>query len=911
MREHERSPGEASIESKKMRILSVDGGGIRGVIAASVLAEVERIIQQRKEDSDARLCDCFDLFAGTSAGGLISGLLLLPDIDTVASSEGAPRPAMSAREVLDFYLEFGPSLFRLSPTERIKRLGGLLDERYTYEGFNAALDSKLGRTGSELMLSQLLRPTVISTYNASTGAPYFFKQHRTTDDDGHDFTLRDVALATSAAPTAFETVNVKSNRGRIGACVDGGLFANNPTMCGYAEAVGHFGRSAKDIAILSVGTGAAADTYEWDKMRNWGVARWVAPMFEMMISGSSAVVDYQIRQIFETLGPGMVDRQYLRLQADLSRESRAAKKMDNARRANLNRLVEIGAQLVDSRRPEIERFIDGQLLGTLVAYPPPVDKVKVIDSQTTEDTSTPSPPPSAPSRSDQYKIRALVWMRRRNQDTVDLGKADGFRHRRIPTSGMPQLVRACVKHPHMSWVPEQLMVADKIPHEAHLLPGYKLSYYGLAKGAFKLYNRFPIQGDVLWSEDFEWNREFPPTRDGWQCPTADQTFARLRLQGPNPWLLRKIEGGDGSTFEVDYSPYFDGVLPPIVARFAVADSNFVATDIDVGSVTHRPGDDTWDQAKRAVNAADARYVAMGKHLVETHFIVGQAFALAAFSLPIWHGLRPFMQFFTYATLEVNDIAYQALVTEGSYFVESGFVSTDAARRLFDGAVDEFNLASWTDPLDDIRVRGLSAIPDHPYVEDADDVWPKFVDVVERHLQDLGLDERAIHSDKDVQTWYLTLLKILPNTDWNGPLTRARLVKLCAALLWNNVVHEIAGDLSPLLGSQDPLDKATVNLSKLNAAIKDGDLTAPIDPPTVAEVFLIDQASFVSGFNVGGNNILAVNAAKVVDDPRLREAIEDLQNELLELQHTLVERNRHRDVRFHRMLPRHWEASISF
>ena len=907
MREHEESPPEASIEPK-MRILSIDGGGIRGVLAASVLVEVERIIQSRKQD--ARLCDYFDLFAGTSAGGLISGLLLLPDKASVASKTDPPRPAMSAQEVLDFYLEFGPSLFKMPLTERIRRLGGLADERYSSAGFNAALDSKLGQPGSELMLSDLIRPTVISTYNASTGSPYFFKQHRTTDQGGNDFTLRDVALATSAAPTAFETVNVMSNEESIGGCVDGGLFANNPTMCGYAEAAGYFGHSAKDMAILSIGTGAAANFYEYDKMRNWGVLRWIGPMFEMMIAGSSSVVDYQIRQIFETLGPGMVDRQYLRLQADLSRESRSTKKMDNARRANLYQLVEIGVRLVDSRRPEIERFIDGQLLGTPVEYPSSADKVTVSESRNAPGAPAPSLGLS-PSPLDRKKIRSLVRLRRRNQETVHLGSADAFRHRRIPTSGMPQLVRACVKHPHMSWVPEQLMVADKIPREAQLLPGYKANYYGLAKEAFKLYNRFPIQREVLWREDFEWNREFPATRDGWQYPTADETFARLRLQGPNPWLLRKIEGGDGSTFEVDYSPYFDGVLPPIVARFTVTDEHFAATEIQVGSVIHAPTDPTWDQAKRAANAADARYVAMGKHLLETHFIVGQAYALAAFSLPIWHGLRPFMQFFTYATLDVNDIAYQALVTKGSYFVESGFISTDAARRLFDSAVDAFSLAAWTDPLGDIQDRGLSAIPGHPYVEDAQDVWPKFVDVVERHLDDLGLDERTIHADNDLQTWYLTLLKILPNTDWEGPLDRARLVELCAALLWNNVVHEIAGDLSPLLGSQDPLDKATVNLEKLNAAIEDGELGAPIEPPTMADVFLIDQASFVSGFNVGGNNILAVNAAKVVDDPRLREAIEDLQTELLELQETLVERNRHRDVRFHRMLPRHWEASISF
>ncbi len=894
---------------KKMRILSIDGGGIRGVIPSSVLVEVERIVQQRM-GPDARLADCFDLFAGTSAGGLISGLLLIPERSEDGTVPANARPAMSAQDVLDFYLEYGPGLFRLTPKERVKRLGGLIDERYSSAGMNAALDSRLGDPGSELMLSQLLRPTIISTYNASSAAPYFFKQHRTTDENGRDFSLRDVALATSAAPTAFETVDVRSSIDRLGACVDGGLFANNPTMCGYAEAHGYFGHSAKDIAILSIGTGHAKQTYEYRKMRNWGALSWMGPIFEMMIAGSSSVVDYQIRQVFETLGTGVVDRQYLRLQADLSLESRSTKKMDNARRANLDRLVDIGRELVHRNRTELERFIDSQLLGRPVTSPPEVTKVlPVAAPDTTVDAHAHHG--AAPSRLDQLKIRSVVWMRRRNQDTVDQGDVDGFRRRRMPTSGMPELVRAGVKHPHMSWVPEELMVADEIPPEVRLPVGYKVKYYLFAKTGFKLYNRMPIQADVLWRPDFEWNREFPPTRDGWQHPTQDHTFARLRLQGPNPWLLRRTGDGERPTFEVDYSPYFDGVLPPIVARFAVVDDEFVASDITVGPHTHRPGDPTWDQAKRVANAADARYVAFGRHFLETHLVVGQAFALAAFSLPVWHDLRPFMQFFTYGTLDVNSTAYAALVTDGSYFVESGFISTDAAARLFDAATERFDLGQWTDPIGDIERRGLSAIPGHPYVEDAQTVWPAFVEVVERHLDDLGLDDATILADKDLQGWYLTLLKILPNADWEGALRRPRLVELCTALLWNNVIHEVAGDLSPLLGSEDPLDKATVNLSKLGAAIADGDLTTPIEPPTMAEVFLADQASFVSRFNVGGNNILAVNAARVVDDPKLREAIEDLQAELGALQKELVDRNAAREVRFHRMLPRHWEASISY
>lgn len=530
-------------------------------------------------------------------------------------------------------------------------------------------------------------------------------------------------------------------------------------------------------------------------------------------------------------------------------------------------------------------------------------------------TTTPGGP--GPSPADRRKVKALVWMRTKHHQVVDQGTVGAFRRRRVPTSGMPQLLRACGQYPAMTWLPKELLVPDVIPPEGRLPKGYAAKYYGLGKLVWWAYNRAPIDPEVRWDPAFEWNHAFPPTGDGWEHPTSDATFARLRLQGPNPWLLRRVEdhpaegGGVEPVFEADYTPYFDGILPPIVARFAVRDGELVPTDITVGPGRHHPGDPTWDQAKRVANAADARFAAFGRHLLDTHLIVGAAFALAAFSLPTWHRLRPFMQFFTYGTLDVNDFAYRALLAPGSYFVESGFAGIDDARLLFTNMIARFDLDQWIAPRD-IADRGLEAIPDHPYVQDALLVWPAFEDVVARHLDELGLDDEAIAADKDLQTWYLTLAKILPHTDpLEEPLDRVRLADLCTALLWNNVVHEICGDLSPILGSEDPLDKAMVNLGRFREAVADGDLTTPAAPPTMADVFLIDQASYVSRFNVGGNNILAINAAREVDDPKLRMAIEDLQATLGALERELVERNRARPVRFARMFPSCWEASVSF
>jgi patatin-like phospholipase/acyl hydrolase len=344
--------------AKPMRVLSIDGGGIRGLIPASILLEVESMIRLR-EGPDARLADYFDLVAGTSTGGLIAGMIALP--------EGSP--VRSAQDIVDFYVNRGSVMFQTSVRDKLRRGGGLADERYSSDGFNQILDEILDwgqESGSEMMLSELTMPTVIPTYNASSGQPYYFKSHR-AKTDGLDFSVRHVALATAAAPTYFEAVDVRSSEGGLGSCVDGGVFANSPAMCAYAEAAGHFGYGAKDMAILSLGTGRSLTTYTHDQMRDWGMASWVKPMLDMMLAGSDRAVDHQVRQIFETLGPAAAKSQYLRAQADLSEEPPGVKKMDDVTPANLRRLAEIGREVATEHRTELQRFVDDQLLGPVQA----------------------------------------------------------------------------------------------------------------------------------------------------------------------------------------------------------------------------------------------------------------------------------------------------------------------------------------------------------------------------------------------------------------------------------------------------------------------------------------------------------------------------------------------------------------
>jgi patatin-like phospholipase/acyl hydrolase len=349
--------------AKPMRILSVDGGGIRGLIPASVLVEVESMLQA-EAGPDARLADHFDLMAGTSTGGLITGLLLLPEGAAAGDIAADPRPALGAQDVVDFYLDKADLLFRRSRWDRIRRWGALTDERYGNDGFEQAMVDMLGPRrvlADDVRVSQLLRPTVIPTYNATTSRPYFFKQHRAGESDGLDFAVRDMARATAAAPTYFEPVQIASTMGDLGTCLDGGLFANNPALCAYTEAHSTFNHSIDDIAILSIGTGTNPPSYTHDQIKDWGIGSWARPMIDIMLVGSERTVDHHLDQLFGSQEvPGSTP--YLRLQADLAEAHPDTALMDNIDPENLDRLVAIGKDVVAQQRGELERFVHDHLL---------------------------------------------------------------------------------------------------------------------------------------------------------------------------------------------------------------------------------------------------------------------------------------------------------------------------------------------------------------------------------------------------------------------------------------------------------------------------------------------------------------------------------------------------------------------
>ena len=304
------------------RILALDGGGIRGIIPAMVLAELER--RTRRPVSAL-----FDLIAGTSTGGILALGLVRPRPD------GTPHH--TAQAMVDLYEKDGPRIFARGVWHRFTAIGNLLEEKYGSFGIDAVLEAQFG----EAMLSQALTRVFVTSYDIETREPYFFKSHRATKDARRDHLMRDAARATSAAPTYFEPAKVPSHDPwGYKALVDGGVYANNPAACAVVEAMCEWDAKLGDIVMLSLGTGEATRPIMYDEAKRWGAANWMKPVLNVVFDGVSDTVNYQVQSLL-TKG-GAID-QYLRIQPTLTP---ANDDMDNATAENIEQLMAVGERMV-------------------------------------------------------------------------------------------------------------------------------------------------------------------------------------------------------------------------------------------------------------------------------------------------------------------------------------------------------------------------------------------------------------------------------------------------------------------------------------------------------------------------------------------------------------------------------------
>ena len=286
----------AQPHAEAKRVLCLDGGGIRGIIPAMLVAELE-------ERTGRPACELFDLIAGTSTGGIIAMGLVL------AGPDG--KPAFSAADGVRIYEERGPHIFSRDRKDLLQSLGGVLHERYHADGLMDILDEVFGDT----RLSSALTDVLLASYEITRRETFLFSSREAKRNPDQDFLMHDAVRSTTAAPTYFEPHRVVDPGGHEHVFIDGAVFANSPAICAFAEIEReHFG---SDMVIASIGAGSLTHRFEYDDVRD------------------------------ELLGP----ERYFRFQRELGE---ASDTLDNVKPENLRALKREGERLIADSSERID-----------------------------------------------------------------------------------------------------------------------------------------------------------------------------------------------------------------------------------------------------------------------------------------------------------------------------------------------------------------------------------------------------------------------------------------------------------------------------------------------------------------------------------------------------------------------------
>lgn len=257
----------------KYRILSLDGGGIRGIVTAIMLQRLSA------EPLLHSWLDSADLIAGTSTGGLIA----------LALAHG-----LAPENIREFYETKGKDIFEDSLIDNILNLGKILGADYSIKNLESELKNIFGST----ILSQLKKQVLITTFDLDnesqnkekrTWKPKLFHNFHGNDSDG-DVPVYKAGLYTAAAPTYFPSVD---------GYIDGGVYATNPSMCALAQSqdIRYINKpDISDVVLLSLGTGTSL-LYIEGKELDWGYAQWAKPLVSLMLDGVAGIADYQCSQM--------------------------------------------------------------------------------------------------------------------------------------------------------------------------------------------------------------------------------------------------------------------------------------------------------------------------------------------------------------------------------------------------------------------------------------------------------------------------------------------------------------------------------------------------------------------------------------------------------------------------------------
>ncbi|MCA9507359.1 MAG: patatin-like phospholipase family protein [Myxococcales bacterium] len=310
--------GSNSWAERPIRVLSLDGGGIRGILEVMSLTEIE-------DEIGKPINQIFDVMVGSSTGGLIALALSIGD------EQG--KAFYSARSLLEFYTKMGREVFHSTVSHKLSTGFGLWGPKYQ----SAVLKEHLERVLGDTMMSQALVPVIITGYHVDgeTGVEFSSADAKEFPFD-KDCLMREVAQATSAAPVYFDLANVEFSWGTLHGVADGGLYRNNPALIAYVNAHRMF--PGRDIEVYSFGTGKIGAEELQRELNGRGLINWVGPILKHFQIGDIEADNTMLHKLINEDGK----QNFFRVDIDVHRDFRA---MDNVKRKNIEYLVRRGNEL--------------------------------------------------------------------------------------------------------------------------------------------------------------------------------------------------------------------------------------------------------------------------------------------------------------------------------------------------------------------------------------------------------------------------------------------------------------------------------------------------------------------------------------------------------------------------------------
>ncbi len=313
-------------DQKIIRILSINGGGVRGIIPSHVLKYLE-------ESSGKPVNELFDFFMGTSTGAIASVLLTLPGENN--------RPRYTAEDLLNFYNRDAKKIFYNPWYHRILTLDGWIGPKYLASSRYDLLKHFLGDT----YFDQLLNNVVIPTYGIYNKEPELFFNWKIQGVADTNFAVTDLLTGAISPPGMFPSV-VFGSSGKKFVLADGALFANNPDLAATLIAMSTYPN--KQYILVSLGTGRIISEIPSTKTVDWGLFQWAKNIVPAIVDSTMKFNNFILRKAF----PFNLDVYSFNMDIDFADSA-----LDDTSEQNLRRLNQDGKDLVLERKRELDELV--------------------------------------------------------------------------------------------------------------------------------------------------------------------------------------------------------------------------------------------------------------------------------------------------------------------------------------------------------------------------------------------------------------------------------------------------------------------------------------------------------------------------------------------------------------------------